>query len=127
MTEDQLVRGRQLVKRYLTIGLLLLGYLLLHLYAGVDVPCPFKSLTGYFCPGCGLTTMCLSLVALDIPAAFAANPALFIALPFLLGHVIRQDWRQMKSGASFTAGSAVMPVFWLLYFIIFTIARNFAG
>lgn len=51
---------------------------------GISFPCPFRWLTGYLCPGCGITALCLSLIHGDVRAAYEANPFLFCTLPFLL-------------------------------------------
>lgn len=45
--------------------------------------CPFLSLTGLYCPGCGSTRCLHALAHLDLGAAFSMNPLLVLALPAL--------------------------------------------
>lgn len=45
------------------------------------IPCPFYAITGWYCPGCGVSRMCLALLRLDFAAAFQANRLLFLLLP----------------------------------------------
>lgn len=47
---------------------------------GVAVPCVFYKITGYSCPGCGVSRMCINLMKGNIPAAIRCNPALFFCL-----------------------------------------------
>lgn len=63
-------------------GLLALGlaYAAFVTATGYFLPCPFRALTGLLCPGCGVTHLGLALLRLDFPAAWAANPGLFLAL-----------------------------------------------
>ena len=37
---------------------------------GLGLPCPFRMLTGWLCPGCGITTMFIELGRLNFEAAF---------------------------------------------------------
>ena len=46
-------------------------------------PCPFATLTGLFCPGCGATRALHALLHLDVAGAFAMNPLLVLCLPLL--------------------------------------------
>jgi hypothetical protein len=45
--------------------------------------CPFKMLTGFPCPGCGMTRACWCLLKLDFAGAFYYHP-----LSFLLASVV---------------------------------------
>ena len=45
------------------------------------VGCPIKAVTGFPCPGCGMTRGCLSLLRLDFAGAFRWHPLCFLA-PF---------------------------------------------
>lgn len=60
------------------------AYFLLVHYTGLSLPCPFRLLTGYLCPGCGITTLILALLSGDIETAKAANPFLFYTGPLLI-------------------------------------------
>ncbi len=51
---------------------------------GPAIPCLFRKMTGWKCPGCGITTMFLNLLELDLAGAYQANPFLFVTGPFLL-------------------------------------------
>jgi len=51
--------------------------------SGVFPVCPFRTLTGYACPGCGSTRGLHALVHGDIVTAFKFNPLLILSLPFL--------------------------------------------
>lgn len=46
-------------------------------------PCLFRSLTGLYCPGCGLTRALHALVHFDLARAFAMNPLVVLSLPLL--------------------------------------------
>lgn len=68
-------------------GLLLLGsgYLWLVAKLGVGLPCPLYRLTGWQCPGCGVTRFCVALLRGNWSAAWSANPALCVLGPVILG------------------------------------------
>jgi hypothetical protein len=51
--------------------------------SGVFPVCPFRTLTGFACPGCGSTRGLHALVHGDIVTAFKFNPLLILSLPFL--------------------------------------------
>ena len=60
----------------------------------LGVTCIIKNLTGYMCPGCGITRACLSAIRLEFKKAFLCNP-MFWSVPVLLcsfycdGHLIK--------------------------------------
>jgi len=51
---------------------------------GFGIPCLFRWITGFKCPGCGISTMIMALAAGDFRAAFEANCFLLLSSPFLL-------------------------------------------
>jgi len=55
------------------------------LYVLVDIdlciPCIWKTLFGFHCPGCGLTTAFISILELDLKKAFESNWLIFIIMP----------------------------------------------
>ncbi len=57
------------------------GYGLFVRITGVGIPCPFHALTGWYCPGCGISRLCLALLRLDFAAALQSNAAVFALLP----------------------------------------------
>ena len=105
------------------------GLLLLWIFdpaqSGFFPPCPFRYLTGWYCPGCGSLRALHQLLHGNIEAAWAMNPLAVVLLPFiaygLLSEVVKY-WRgrglpqPVLSGASIQALCAVI--------ILFGIARN---
>lgn len=61
----------------------------------IGIPCVFHELTGFYCPGCGITRVSLSLLRLDWVQAFRYNPLVFILLPLYAMYFITQK-KQMK-------------------------------
>jgi len=54
------------------------GYYFLNKYFHFSIPCLFHEITGFYCPGCGITRMLFSLFRLEIYQAFRYNPLVFI-------------------------------------------------
>jgi hypothetical protein len=46
-------------------------------------PCPFRTITGLFCPGCGITRALHALVHFDFARALAMNAMVVLSLPLL--------------------------------------------
>ncbi len=52
-------------------------------YVGKGIPCVFYTITGYKCPGCGISRMFLCLFKGDLKGAWNSNPIILICLvPF---------------------------------------------
>jgi len=51
-----------------------------HLILNCTSSCPFKTLTGYPCPTCGMTRVLISLSQADIFAAITFNPLISIGI-----------------------------------------------
>ena len=50
----------------------------------IFIPCPFKFVTGYNCPGCGSQRAIHQLLHGDLIKAFGLNPLLILSLPLIL-------------------------------------------
>jgi len=83
LSHNQKQRAVFLARCCLIILLCGLAYAMLCTLLGRGLYCPFNSLTGLLCPGCGVTRMCLALLRLDFAAAWRANPVLLALAPVL--------------------------------------------
>ena len=72
----------------LILLLILMSYYIINRYTGFFVPCLFREITGYKCPGCGVTHLVFDLLNLKIADAFYENPLIFISLPFIIVYYI---------------------------------------
>lgn len=68
-------------------------------YTGFAIPCPFRTVTGLKCPGCGVTGMCMALMQLDFQAAYRCHPMLFILLLPLGAVCVRSAVNYIKDGS----------------------------
>ena len=62
------------VKIYIILLLILLIYYFINKYTGIYIPCVFHEITGYKCPGCGITRLFFHLINFQIKEAFFDNP-----------------------------------------------------
>lgn len=70
------------IKKYIWI-ILILGIFLLTTYLLKVINCPVKFITGYPCPGCGMTRAGFQALQFNFVKAFKFNPLIFI-FPFIL-------------------------------------------
>lgn len=59
---------------FIAIGIL---YYFVIKFTDISIPCVFYEITGFKCPGCGITSIIMSLAKLDFKSAFYYNPILF--------------------------------------------------
>jgi hypothetical protein len=64
---------------------------------GIDIciPCIWKSIFGFHCPGCGLTTAFISMIKCDFKTAIQTNWMIFVIVPLGIYYVIR-DYRKFR-------------------------------
>ena len=122
-TTSQRERRQRTLRLYGGILLLGLAYLAFCLMTGLRLPCPFYTLTGLLCPGCGVTRMMIALARLDFAAAYAANQLLFITGPFILGLLVRDEYLWVKTGTRPRAPQKFYIAL-LICFTVFTVWRN---
>lgn len=88
-------------------------------------PCPFKYLTGWYCPGCGSTRALHNLLHGRIVAAFGYNPLMVACIPFLLvngvGWMLPASNRRLFDERALSA-SAIVCI--LVGVVLFGVLRN---
>ena len=110
-----------------TIILIVAGliYYFINKFFGLAIPCPVRFVTGLYCPGCGVTGMCISLLSLDFAGAFFYNPAIMTALPIFIYFIIVFIYRYIKSGDLKPEKIENIILYGLIiYFVLFGIIRN---
>lgn len=104
------------------------GYAFFFVKTGIGIPCVFHLITGLYCPGCGASRMCLSILQGDFHRAFSYNPLLFLMTPLLGAYFIRQAFHYIK-GVKWRM-SKWESVLWkivVVLLIFFGIVRNLPG
>lgn len=102
------------------------------LYAGICfkaghplIPCMFHEVTGLYCPGCGVSHMCLSLLSLNFKDAVQANAAIMLLLPLGLIIGIQMAVRYVKYGITKpTCAQNILLYFMCAVLLVFGILRN---
>lgn len=109
------------------IGIIVCGiaYIIWCSISTLRIPCFLHELTDLYCPGCGITRMCLALVKLDFKMAFYNNRALFICMPIGLILGIKLLVQYIKMG-SFKLSVQQTWLLWVIIFflVIFGALRN---
>ena len=90
---------------------------------GLMIPCIFRLLTGYKCPGCGVTHMLLDLLRLDFSGARAQNAFLFYTLPLLASEVI-YAWHRAGKKLPLPRWNEILLMIYCAALIVFGILRN---
>lgn len=78
------MRKRYVIRTWAEIAAIGGIYLLVILLTPLRIPCPIRFLTGFQCPGCGVTRMVLDLLKLDVRQAFRDNAFVLLLLPVLV-------------------------------------------
>ena len=113
-----------IMKKAVIVGIVGLGYAFFIQKTGYTIPCVFYKITGFYCPGCGVSRMCLSLLKGDIKAAFYANPMIMICIPILCLVGVKslfdeRKYRKIKE-------KQIDRILWgfIIAFLIFGVMRN---
>lgn len=89
------------------------------------IPCLFHQLTGLYCPGCGVSRMCMALLCLDFKTAFKANAAVFLLLPAGLIIALQMGVRYIKKGRiQPTRTQTILFFLMTALLLVFSILRN---
>lgn len=87
------------------------------------LPCLFRTLTGYYCPGCGMTRALHATVHGDLARAWSMNPGVMTGLALLPGLLAWQaGWRAPWFAP--VATTLAKPRFWLWALPGYWVARN---
>lgn len=68
-----------------------LAYYFIVRFFKIAIPCPIHALTGKYCPGCGISRMCIALLQFDFHTAYLSNRFLFVMSPvFIIYFLVKE-------------------------------------
>ncbi len=91
-------RVKKVIRVYLCVILILLGYYLLVTNIDIGVNCIFRRLTGLKCPGCGSTRAVLCILRGDWAGSFKQNLMLIPELTFVGWAAVYSTVNFLKTG-----------------------------
>lgn len=102
---------------------------------GGFLPCPFRSLTGWWCPGCGLTRATHHLIRGDIAQALRFNLFVVVVVAtiatawtaWFLAAVGRSDRMVGRMVGRVLSPPAWLPVVAVTTLVVFAVVRNLPG
>lgn len=115
---------KEKIKLYAAVVAILILYYVWVRITKIAVPCLFHTVTGLYCPGCGITRCILSLAAGDVKMAYHWNPALFWVAPFALADVIWYHYLFFRYGKTKSRFHSICIGVILVILVVFCILRN---
>ena len=110
------------IRDIIVLIVIFLIYTVLIISFDIGIPCVFYEITGLYCPGCGITRLCLSLFEGGIYQAFRYNPIIFIDLPILFILFVLNIF--LKNNKNIKKITDVIIIFLATITIIFGVIRN---
>lgn len=98
MKSDEKVRLFRILKGLALIIAVGLAYYIIIKIVGRGIYCPIKAITGKYCPGCGVTRMCMALLSGDIKTAVRYNLLLMSLIPVGAVFGTRRAFIYIKTG-----------------------------
>ncbi len=106
------------------IVLIFIISLILALYINdIYIPCIFHEVTGFYCPGCGVTRMFIALFHLEFKKAFFYNQFVFILLILYLCYLLINTIYYLINNKSIKIPEYIIYIL-IAIAIIFGILRN---
>ena len=106
----------------LTIAFVLIFYHFYNIY-NIGIPCIFKTITGYDCPGCGLTRANGEVIKFNFKKALEYNSSVFIVLPLLIYYFSNSIYAWLFDKKKKELPKLII-VLMIIYLILHTIIRN---
>ncbi len=104
----------------------LAGYYLLRRFTPFYIPCPIHAITGFKCPGCGVTRMFLALMRLDFKSAFDSNPFVLVTLPYLIFAVVYEFFLPHNNKKVYKLNNIILTIY-CIALVAFGVLRNIYG
>lgn len=119
------VLNKKNIKLYVIIAAVLIVYALEIEFVGFSIPCIFYVITGYKCPGCGISHLLMAILHLDFAKAFVSNPFIFVTSPVILYFF----FKNMLYNCGFiqkkiTRKGNIVLYIYIALFVIYGVVRN---
>lgn len=122
---NRIKRKKEIARTIVEIFLFGMVYYALLRFTHFFIPCPIKLLTGYQCPGCGISHMFMDLFSGNLQGAFQDNPFVFvILLPGLLYASFKGKQYIEKGETTYSYLETGLLCMVLFGAIVFTVVRN---
>lgn len=100
MDTEAKTRAKRLFRGAAALLIAGLIYYIIIRIVGRGIYCPIKAVTGKYCPGCGVTRMCMALISGDIRSAVRCNLLLMSLIPVFAVFGTRRAYIYVKTGQS---------------------------
>ena len=100
-----------------------IAYYMFYTTTGVGSPCVFRAITGYKCPGCGVTHMAVHMSHMEFDKAYNDNQLLFMTWPLIIGEVIYTLYLGLKRKIMPDINKFLLIIY-IIILIVFGILRN---
>lgn len=125
MTDEEKKRAKRLLREIGWILVMGTAYAIWFSFTGIGIPCPIRAVTGYRCPGCGITHCAMNLLHGRVREAFEANQFVFILAPFGLIYGIWRAVRYIRVGSEeISIPETIVFAILLILAIAFAFYRN---
>ena len=125
MADEEKKRAGRLFRELGWILVMGIAYAIWFSFTGIGIPCPIRAVTGYRCPGCGITHCAVNLIHGRVREAFEANQFVFILAPFGLIYGLWRAVRYIRVGSEeISIPETVVFAILLILAIAFAFYRN---